>query len=164
MAKKKGLRRRLLGSTKTGRLVRAASLAGVLGGGSYLLSRRKGVPAAPSPVSTPTSPKAAGTPAYQKTVTRSDRQLRNTRRRSKLANKQYEKLTTRAEALRKGELPLNAKSANNFLSTLARTNDAFQRIDSGSRVSGVSKRRKPSAAPNVGRFLGQGSRRRVRGN
>lgn len=39
MAKKKGLRRRLLGSTKTGRLVRAASLAGVLGGGGYLASR-----------------------------------------------------------------------------------------------------------------------------
>ena len=53
MAKKK-LRQRLLGSTKTGRLVRAASLAGVLGGGGYLLSRRKS--------SVPTPPTSSAAP------------------------------------------------------------------------------------------------------
>ena len=38
---KGNLRRKLLGKTKKGRIVRAAALAGVLGGGGYLASRRR---------------------------------------------------------------------------------------------------------------------------
>jgi len=38
---KGNLRRKLLGKTRKGRIVRAAALAGVLGGGGYLASRRR---------------------------------------------------------------------------------------------------------------------------
>ena len=67
MAKKKKLRQKLLGSTKTGRLVRAASLAGVLGGG-YLLSRTRVSSKPPSQESrgSPLSLAASPTPKGKK--------------------------------------------------------------------------------------------------
>ena len=68
MARKRKLRQKLLGSTKTGRLVRAASLAGVLGGGGFLASRPRGGMPSNSAPSVKSSPSAARTPSPVATI------------------------------------------------------------------------------------------------